>query len=252
MISYEIVSVICGGPGPKFPPAKFPPAGTANAVISPFYTRIDNTANLCTPCECYQNAYLNALSPPKLVPDVLIYAHDDIEIFDPDWLPKVLSLFESNPKCAVAGLGGATELGREGLYKRPYRISDMARGNYASKQRDWSTHGNLLHDSRRVAVVDAFFIAVRTGFLHGLCGWPVNSLSHHCLDLWLGCEAAQHDQEVWSIGIDCMHYGGGTSTKPAYREAKWLKGGTLVGDHEKPHKWLHDTYKDVLPIRIKA
>lgn len=244
----EISSVICGGPGPRFP-----------GPVYTLHSRWDNTSNLLSPCQCYQDIYLNALSIPGRIPDVLIYIHDDVEIFDPDWQLKIMQLFESNPDCVVAGLGGATELGREGLYKRPYRISDMARGNYASNQRDWNVHGTNLADGecRRVAVIDAFFMAVRTDFMRGSGGWPVLSLSHHCLDLWICCEAARQGKQVWACGVDCYHSGGGTSTKQAYADAKWLRGGKpggrgdLKGDHEEPHKWLHDTYKDVLPIRIK-
>lgn len=240
LMTSEIASVICGGAGPVFP--------------SPtLHLRIDNTLNLLSPAQCYQDIYLNALSLPKRIPDILIYIHDDVEIFDPEWQPKIMQLFESNPDCVVVGLGGATELGREGLYKRPYRISDMARGNYASNQRDWNVHGTNLGggESRRVAVVDAFFMAVRTDFLRGVNGWPVDKLSHHCLDLWVCCEAARQGKEVWACGIDCMHYGGGTSTKQVYADAEWLRGGGLKGDHEEPHRFLHSAYKDVLPIRIK-
>ncbi len=232
----EIVSVICGGPGPKFPEPE--PLG---------YRVVDNRSNMLTPCQAYQIAF-EQYGQTK----ILIYCHDDIEIFDPDWLPKVLAVFSSHPDCVAVGLGGATSLGRESLYKHPYRISDMSRGDYASAQRDWSVHGTYFDGVRRVAVLDAFFLAVRTDFLREVGGWPVDHLSHHGIDLWLACEAARHRKETWAVGIDCMHYGGGTSTKPVYRDAKWLQGGGLVSDHEAPHRWLWQEYRDVLPIRINT
>jgi hypothetical protein len=102
-----------------------------------------------------------------------------------------------------------------------------------------------------VAVVDAFFIAVRTNWLDDIGGWPVGHLTHHCLDLWVACEAARTGREVWATGVDCIHRGGGTSTKRSYESASWLQGGTLVGDHERPHRWLYDEFRDVLPIRVK-
>lgn len=244
-LSFEIATVLCGGPGLKLPPH------TDKLTSAPLITRYDNRKNLKTPCQCYQDIYLSALSLPQRIPDILIYAHDDAELFDPEWIPKLLAVFEGNPECVVAGLGGATELGREGLYKRPYRISDMARGNYVSAQRDWNIHGGLLSGDHGVVCIDAFFIAVRTEFLTMVNGWPVSHLSHHCLDLWICLEAARRRKQVRAIGIDCMHYGGGTSTKPAYRDAKWLQGGDMVGDHQEPHKWLHREYSDILPIRVK-
>lgn len=235
----EIVSVICGGPGPKFPP------------VPTRFTPFINTSNIRTPCQCYQESFLNVTCVPETVPEVIIWMHDDIEIFDPEWLPKVLAVFSSHPDCIAVGLGGATSLGRESLYKRPYRISDMARGDYASAQRDWSVHGTYLDGVRRVAVLDAFFLAVRTNFLREVSGWPVGHIGHHGIDLWLACEAARQEKEIWAVGIDCVHSGGGTSTKPVYRDAKWLQGGGLVSDHEAPHKWLWQEYRDVLPIRIR-
>lgn len=240
-LSYEINTVWCGGDGPIL---------HSDEKV----WKLDNRSNLRTPCQCYQDIYLNSLRLPQCVPEILIMLHDDVELFDPLWLRKVLDVFIQNPNCAVVGLGGAPGLGQEGLYKRPYRISDMARSNYASNQRDHATHGLHLPPDHcaRVVVVDAFFMAVRTEFLRWTGGWPVDRLSHHCLDLWLGCEAARQGKETYAVGIDCMHYGGGSSTKPAYRDAKWLIGGGLVSDHEAPHKWLHDEYKDVLPLRIKG
>ncbi len=49
-------------------------------------------------------------------------------------------------------------------------------------------------------------------------------------------------------GVDCRHHGGGTSVKPEYGSAKWLQGGELRVDHEAPHKWLYEEYRDVLPL----
>lgn len=236
-MNYLVASVVCGGEGPTLP-------NSENVF------RIDNRNNSFTPCHGYQKIYEEALSlDPR--PEILILIHDDVAIYDPEWLTKVLSLF-SNPNCVCVGLGGAPELGHESLYKRPYSISQLARAGYRSNQRDWQTHGIKLDGIHPVAVVDAFFMAVRTDFLLGIGGWPVGHLSHHCLDLWLGCEAARYGKEVWVTGVDCMHFGGGTSTKPVYKKAGWLQGGGLVSDHETPHKWLWEQYRDVLPIKVKG
>ncbi len=227
-------SVSCGGPG----------------LVVPNYENVctwDNEFNQYTPCQCYQ--YILDIKP-AVIPDVLIYIHDDVTIHDPDWLARVLEPF-ARPDCAVVGLGGALSLGHPDLYKRPYRLPDMARGGYRSNQTDWQTHGEQETGSCRVAVVDAFFMAVRRDFLVKIDGWPVKHLSHHGLDLWLGCEAARHRKETWMVGVSCTHHGGGTSTKPIYREAKWLQGSSLESDHQLPHKWLHSEYIDVLPLVVR-
>ncbi len=234
-MTYEIATVLCGGPKSDWPDM----LSMKDKVIS-----IDNSANTATPCACYQTALEMSDA------DVLIYLHDDVSIFDEDWIERVLEPF-ARPDCVTVGLGGALSLGHPDLYKRAYRLPDMARGGYRSNQTDWQTHGEQETGSCRVAVVDAFFLAVRRDFLLKVGGWPVKHLTHHCLDLWLACEAARHRKETHIVGVSCCHHGGGTSIKPIYREAKWLQGGSLESDHTQPHRWLYDTYRDCLPILIR-
>lgn len=228
----DILCVLSGGPGFVTPEEE---------TIG----RYENQDNKVSPCTAYQELFTLSLS------NILIYSHDDVTIHDANWQERVLTPF-SNPNVVAVGLGGATSLGHPDLYKRPYRLPDMARGGYRSNQTDWQVHGEQEKGSCRVAVLDAFFMAVRQEFLLSIGGWPVKHLTHHCLDLWLACEAARHKKETWMVGVSCTHHGGGTSTKDSYREAKWLQGGTLEADHQLPHRWLYETYRDVLPLKVKS
>lgn len=228
----EIVSVLCGGAGPLIP-------------FSPDVRTWDNTQNACSPCECYQRLLERSET------DVLIYVHDDVTIHDPLWHAKVMSLFD-NPSCVAVGLGGALTLGRRDLYRKPYDIWAMARGNYASNQTDAEVHGERFTGTRQVAVLDAFFLAVRTDWLRARGGWPVAHLTHHCLDLWLACEATRDGKEIWMTGVDVNHHGGGSSVTDSYAKAAWLQGGSRELDHSIPHRWLYETYRDVLSVEIKA
>jgi len=230
----EIVSVLCGGPGLMLP-------GAPSASLLRWFSNQDNGLS---PCECYQRLLNESQS------DVIIYVHDDVMIRDEQWLEKVMALFDGNSNCVAVGLGGATALGSRDLYRKPFNIWNMARRGYASNQTDAEVHGERFADARRVAVMDAFFIAVRCDWLRGLGGWPVAHLTHHCLDLWLACEAARTGREIWMTGIDCTHHGGGSSTTPQYAQAKWLKGQSMESDHVLPHRWLFETYRDVLPLEI--
>lgn len=206
--------------------------------------KVFNHLNQYSPCQAYQMILDSAMA------DILVYVHDDVAIHDPKWLESVMITFE-NPQCVAVGLGGATSLGRPDLYRKPYNIWNMARGGYASNQEDAETHGERFTGVRRVAVLDAFFMAVRREFLVSVGGWPVSHLTHHCLDLWLACEAHRAGKEIWMTGIKCNHYGGKSSTSPAYSNARWLQGGSLEADHEIPHRWLFDNYRDVLPLEVK-
>lgn len=236
-MNYEIVMVKCEGTG------HIPGSHPADA-----WRIIDNQSNRFSPCEAYQRALNCRATKPQ--PDVQIYIHDDVTIHEKDWLENVLMLFR-HMDATVVGFGGATSLGSPDLYKVPYRLENMARGGYVSNQTDWQVHGGREAGFRQVAVVDAFMMAVRTDFLRKIGGWPVQHLTHHCLDLWLCCEAARHDRKVFLVGCSVTHHGGGTSVKDIYRNAAWLQGGTRESDHQEPHRWLAQEYRDVLPLRVK-
>ena len=236
-----VVSVLCGGQGPR----------QSYAVDAPAELRLDdlcsNAENVYTPCEAYNYLHFRG---ELLDADVIMYIHDDVTVHAADWRRRVEVIFECRPDCVCVGFGGATQLGHDNLYKESYRLPNLARQGYVSNQTDWKTHGGLEKGDKQVAVVDAFFMAVRTDFLRSVGGWPVDHLTHHCLDLWLACEAARHGKQVWMTGVNCTHHGGGSSTKPTYKKAKWLQGGTLEEDHQRPHRWLFDEYRDVLPIKV--
>lgn len=234
-LQFELYTVLAGDQWPSVP------EGTRQPHL---HQNHDNTRS---PCEMYERIRTKYASPAA---GVQIYMHNDVDIFAPFWERRVMELFEY-PEVAVVGLGGATSLGHPDLYKRPYRLSDMARDGYMSNQKDWETHGSWLYGERRVAVIDAFFMAVRSDFLAQIGGWPTKHLTHHCLDLWLCLEAARHGKEVWVVGVECLHRGGGTSTKKEYAEAKWLQGLSVDTDHQAPHRWLYEQYRDVLPLSIK-
>lgn len=231
-MTHEIVSVLCGGPGLEGVPD------------GEWVRTFDNTANKFTPCEAYQDLLETSDK------DIIIYAHDDVTIHYPDWLSSVLALSQLDETIVAVGLGGATGLANADLYRKPFNIWNLARRGYASNQTDAEVHGERFAGSKRVAVLDAFFMAVRRDWITSVGGWPVDHLSHHCLDLWLACEAARRGKETWMVGVNCTHHGGGSSTKPAYAKAAWLKGGSMEQDHIQPHRWLWDEYRDVLPLEL--
>jgi hypothetical protein len=205
---------------------------------------LDNQRNGLTPCLAYQKLLEEEDA------DFLIYLHDDVTIHDPDWGVKLLCPFLENENCIAVGLGGATGLGNWNLHRQPYALRNMARTGYASNQTDAEVHGERFTGERRVAVLDAFCMAVRRSYLLSVGGWPTAHLTFHCLDLWLACQAARDGKEIWMTGASCTHHGGGSSTKGVYQDAKWLQGGTAQSDHELPHLFLFNEYRDVLPIKV--
>lgn len=208
---------------------------------------VRNIGNAISPRQAYQEGHNLA---KQLGYDYVIYSHDDVIIEQDNWLKVISEFLFNNPKrIGVVGLGGSNNLGGHMLYKRRYALNDMARSTFQSCLKDWMTHGSYLKKIKNVAVVDAFLMVVSSKLLDRCEGWP-DYLTHHCLDLYICCQAARHNYDVVAMPIPCQHLGGLTSTKPAYKNAKWLIGGTLEEDHQQPHRILYDRFRDVLPIRI--
>jgi GT2 family glycosyltransferase len=181
--------------------------------------------------------------------DIIAYVHDDVTVYSHDWCKRVVAEF-SDPKVAIVGFGGATGIGVPGIYKTRYEITQLQRINYASNMQDWETHGSYEAGSRDVAVVDGFFMAVRTSFLKEIGGWKWFPHNFHNYDNALCLMAHRHGYKVRMVGVECRHHGGGTSTSPEYAEWCRENGTTMEREHEAPHRWMYEEFRDLLPLRV--
>jgi hypothetical protein len=184
--------------------------------------------------------------------DIIAYVHDDCEIDGTDWYDRVEAEFD-DPTVGLVGFGGATRHGTPDLYKRPYKLTNLARFNYFSNQKDAEVHGQRFTGSMDVAVLDGFALIVRREILDKAGGWPVDSpIKFHCYDYWLCCMARRNGYRIRMVGVACDHHGGRTSTRPEY--AEWLMrefGKTDQHVHEESHRYVWDSFKDVLPWEVK-
>jgi GT2 family glycosyltransferase len=184
--------------------------------------------------------------------DVIVFMHDDVLIYDhlsSSWYEQVMAEF-CDPKVAIVGLGGASGIGLPDIYKIPYRTNQLQRIDYRSNQEDWEIHGGHGLGRRDVAVVDGFFMAVRTEFLNQIDGWAGFKHNFHMYDAYLCLMAARRGWKVRCVGVKCLHRGGGTSTKAEY--AEWCKerGTTMERDHQEPHVFIYEEFRDLLPLRV--
>jgi hypothetical protein len=220
-------------------------------------TKENNPGNRLSPCELYQTALEQCDFP------YLVYSHNDVTTHE-RWLDLAKDLVYSTATHfylsrsvpsdgpVVIGLSGATGLGTDDIYKRPYGLHQMSRINYMSNQDDAETHGKRIKHPKQIAVPEAFFMVVDVKWLKSnrWGGWPVGYLTHHCLDTWIACQAARDGRSIWMTGTSCLHTGGGVKDVGNYATAPWLQGGTMQTDHREPHRWLYEEYRDVLPIRV--
>jgi hypothetical protein len=215
--------------------------------IKPIY--LINYNCYCSLIESYQR--LHTASDPKC--EFLVFAHDDVDILEPDWLEQVEAAFDQHPKVAVIGLGGAMQLGDRKLLDRhtPYSKGLLARFGYMSNSEEWQIHGQKLAKPQYAATIDGFFIAVRRRFLEALGGWgSMTGTNFHNYDNALCIRAWRRGNKVMILPIKHHHYGGSASTKQAYKD--WCKrhDTTPEDEHDNAHVWMWNKFRDYLPLLV--
>ncbi|MGH8866161.1 MAG: hypothetical protein ACREVZ_16210, partial [Burkholderiales bacterium] len=88
--------------------------------------------------------------------EIIACFHDDLEMLDPHWAPKVLTHFRRHPECGLAGFGGAIGLGAADIYQTPYDPMQLARIGFRSNMKDAEAHGIRSLLPERVACLDGF------------------------------------------------------------------------------------------------
>lgn len=182
--------------------------------------------------------------------DTLVYVHDDVTIHEP-WVERVQAEFE-DPSVAIVGLGGAVGIGVDDIYKTRYDITQLQRIGYHSSQTDAEVHGQRFAGSMDVAVVDGFFMAVRTAFLDRIGGWKWMhpEVKFHMYDIATCCRALELGYKVRMAGVSCTHHGGGTSTKESYKTWCLNNNTSIEEEHLRPHRWFYSRFRNLLPYRV--
>lgn len=206
--------------------------------------------------------------------DVIACLHDDVEIFEPNWVEKVIRYFDREPSMGLAGFGGAVGLGDAGIYLKPYDPMQLARIGFRSNLVDAEVHGGRSLLPEQVACLDGFSQIGRRAFWSGDLAdghddgrsavfdssgrarpWTVLEdlgLIHHIYDGALGCLAARYGWDTWYLPVRCRHHGGQTAVGDS-GYATWAKTQRPNGDQgfwEDGHRLVYDAFQDVLPLRV--
>lgn len=225
-----------------------------------FKARSDHPLLLCDGTNgvlaAYEHGY--GCAQPDIAPDtpidagqeIIAYIHDDVEIREDNWYDRVEAEL-NDPTVGIVGFGGAKRHGTPDLYKRPYKLTNLARFDYYSNVDDAEEHGTRFDGAMDVAVLDGFALIVRRELLDKMGGWkPDKWPPHHLYDYRACAEAHRHGYRVRCVGVRCHHYGGRTATSSEYQEwCKTTKWGSDVEMHKQGHRMYFDEYKDVMPWR---
>ncbi len=175
--------------------------------------------------------------------DVLCFMHDDVIVREKGWDQRVLKEF-NDPQVGLVGFGGAKWHGTPMLYKVPYQLHNLIRGDYVSNVDDAEVHGSRFTWSCDVAVLDGFVLCVRRDVLSRMGGLAslVGHCDYFCYDYAMAALVRRMGMRIRCVGIRCHHRGGQTSVGQE-------NPITSKDAYDKSHRWFYDNFRDVMPAR---
>ena len=186
--------------------------------------------------QAYQQGFENSSAR------IIAYLHDDLECEEANWDERLLREFD-DPKVGLVGFAGALGHGDPQMYRKPYELGQLGRSGFRSNLREAEIHGTRFTGSCDVAVLDGLALVVRREVLEKAGGWPQRTpVGYISYDYWLCCETRRQGYRIRMVGIQCHHLGGkstGLGPQKIGRE-----------DFEAAHKYIYDSYRDVLPYRV--
>lgn len=191
--------------------------------------------------------------------DVLAYVHDDFWVEERGWDARVASVFARDPRCGLAGFGGSVGLGGDEIYKRPYNSHQLGRRGpngdgfegFYSNMNGAEVHGVRTTEERQIVFTDGMSMLVKRELLDKVGGWSwwPFELIHHAYDMGIACVARRHGYTAWLVPCAVHHESLQTASQPVYKDLADKYGGDAAV-HDKSHRFVYETFRDVLPLRL--
>jgi len=218
-------------------------ATTGELGFAVHHNSIDNNLGVVG---SYQQILDNVTQDGEIRWELLAFIHDDVICRERGWDERVLHEFE-DPEVGLVGFGGARWHGVSELYKRPYELIQLVRGDYMSNTDDAEVHGARFTGSCDVAVLDGYVLIVRRDLLDRAGGWRglASGCDFYCYDYALSAMARRLGYRIRLVGVRCHHLGGRTSVAAGALPA------TSPEAREAAHRWFYETYRDVMPARVR-
>jgi glycosyltransferase involved in cell wall biosynthesis len=183
--------------------------------------------------------------------DIIVFTHNDVEFFEPDWDKKVIEAFDRHPQAGIIGAYGAKGLGSNDIYEEPYQIMQLARGgNVSNCIMNMNVHGfrKLQAPYENVAVFDGFFMAIKKELLDKTNGFSNILPQHHNYDNLISIQSIEHGYENIVIPFGFSHLGGRTDVGEDWTQGT---GKTKQDIHTEAHPPLYEYGRGKLPIAIE-
>ena len=136
--------------------------------------------------------------------DYICSIHNDVIIFEKDWMGKIISVLEQDPNIGIAGLAGRKE-----IYKTGCVNEETLKHNLQNEDLNVS----MSEEVAKVAVVDGLCLVMRRAMLEKVKGFDEAYGYMHCYDLDISLQSIEAGFENAIVKIEAMHIGNGGMTR---------------------------------------
>jgi hypothetical protein len=175
--------------------------------------------------------------------DIIIYMHNDLFLYDRDWVGRIKYVFENQQNCGLVGVFGAKGCSNDGGRFECY--SNMLEAEIHS-------HRMLVTQCEEVTVLDGMLMAASRVMLDAGDGVDTNYTIHHFYDKDLSLESIKRGFNNYVVGIPVHHESGITANAELFN--KWAD--KHFGDdgqmtiYRKNEQRFIEKWKSTLPMRV--
>ena len=172
--------------------------------------------------------------------DYLAVVHNDVVVFEDDWLGKIRSAMEKDLGIGIAGLAGRKEIYKTGC------VNETSLKHNLQNEEDLGPA--MEEDVAGVAVVDGLCFVMKRELLDKIGGLDETYGYMHCYDLDLSLQSIQAGYKNVVVKVEAMHVGNGGRTRnmKGYREIVKDDYGLLKKNCKIfSRKWAH-----LLPLKV--
>jgi glycosyltransferase involved in cell wall biosynthesis len=166
--------------------------------------------------------------------------HNDVAIFEPDWLGKIVSAMEADPRIGIAALAGRQEIYKEG------NVNEATLKHSLRNEEDLCPA--MKEESAEVAVVDGLCFVMSEALLDGVKHLDETYGYMHCYDFDISLESISRNFRNVVLKIEAMHLGNGGRTRFTKGYGEFVKNDSDL--LKRNYKIFAGKWSGLLPLKV--
>ena len=171
--------------------------------------------------------------------DYVCSIHNDVIIFERDWIGKIISFMERESDIGIAGLAGRQEI---------YKTGCLNEASLKHNLQNEDLNEPMKEEMAYVVAVDGLTLVMRRSMLDKVKGFDETYGYMHCYDLDISLQSIEAGFRNVVVRVEAMHIGNGgmTRKRPEYKELVKDDYGLLKRNCRIfSRKWAH-----MLPMKV--